>query len=50
MFFFRQGGVLVGSRVADTIKNGIIPVEVFQGNPGVQLLAFVCALVASSSE
>ncbi|KAI5477868.1 hypothetical protein MNV49_005853 [Pseudohyphozyma bogoriensis] len=42
------GAVLVGARVADTIKNGIIPLTVFQNNAGVQMLAFVCALVASS--
>ncbi|KAK7035372.1 hypothetical protein VNI00_011903 [Paramarasmius palmivorus] len=42
------GAVLVGARVADTVKSGIIPLDVFQGNAGVQLLSFVCALVASS--
>ncbi|KAK4702578.1 solute carrier family 20 (sodium-dependent phosphate transporter), partial [Phenoliferia sp. Uapishka_3] len=42
------GAVLVGARVADTIKNGIIPLTVFRDNPGVQILAFTCALVASS--
>ncbi|ORY90849.1 sodium:inorganic phosphate symporter [Leucosporidium creatinivorum] len=42
------GAVTVGARVADTIKNGIISVSIFRGDPGVQLLAFVCALVSSS--
>ncbi|KIM22207.1 hypothetical protein M408DRAFT_28932 [Serendipita vermifera MAFF 305830] len=43
------GAVLVGARVAGTIKNGIIPLTVFQGNPGVQLLAFTVALTTSAS-
>lgn len=43
------GAVTVGSRTADTIKNGIIPVSAFQGNAGVQMLAFTCALAAASS-
>ncbi|KAK1215995.1 hypothetical protein PQX77_021396, partial [Marasmius sp. AFHP31] len=42
------GGVLVGARVAETIKSGIISSSIFQDNAGVQLLAFVCALVSSS--
>lgn len=42
------GAVLVGARVADTIKNGIIPLSVFQDNAGVQLLAFTCAICVSS--
>lgn len=43
------GAVTVGSRTADTIKNGIIPIEAFRHNAGVQLLAFACALAAASS-
>ncbi|KAF9462248.1 sodium:inorganic phosphate symporter [Collybia nuda] len=43
------GAVLVGARVADTIKNGIIKISVFEGNAGVQLLAFVCAITVSAS-
>ncbi|RDB17305.1 Phosphate-repressible phosphate permease pho-4 [Hypsizygus marmoreus] len=43
------GAVLVGARVADTIKNGIIKAAVFEDNAGVQLLAFVCALSVSAS-
>lgn len=43
------GAVTVGARTAETIKNGIIPPDVFQGEAGVQMLAFTCALVAASS-
>ncbi|KAJ5690488.1 hypothetical protein N7462_004880 [Penicillium macrosclerotiorum] len=43
------GAVTVGSRTADTIKNGIIPISAFKGNAGVQMLAFTCALAAASS-
>lgn len=43
------GAVTVGSRTADTIKNGIIPVSAFKDNAGVQMLAFTCALAAASS-
>ncbi|RYP11873.1 hypothetical protein DL767_011276 [Monosporascus sp. MG133] len=47
--FEMLGAILVGARTAETIKNGIIPNEVFQDNPGVQMLAFTCALAAASS-
>ena len=40
------GAVLVGARVTSTIKDGIIPASAFQGNAGVQLLAFTCAIGA----
>ncbi|GAA5927465.1 hypothetical protein JCM10213_003478 [Rhodosporidiobolus nylandii] len=43
------GAVAVGARTADTIKNGIIGAGAFQGNPGVQLLAFTVALSTSAS-
>ncbi|CAO1627744.1 unnamed protein product [Sympodiomycopsis kandeliae] len=43
------GALTVGARTADTIKNGIIPNSAFQGNAGVQMLAFTCALVGASS-
>ncbi|GAA6003426.1 hypothetical protein JCM10207_000329 [Rhodosporidiobolus poonsookiae] len=43
------GAVSVGARTADTIKNGIIPASVFEGNPQIQLLAFTVALTASAS-
>lgn len=43
------GAVTVGARVASTIKNGIIPGSAFEGNAGVQLLAFTCAITASAS-
>ncbi|KAL7785512.1 phosphate transporter [Trichoderma ceciliae] len=47
--FEMLGAITVGARTADTIKNGIIPNEAFQGNAGVQMLAFTCALAAASS-
>lgn len=43
------GAVLVGAKVAGTIKNGIISLKVFQDNAGVEMLAFTCALVASAT-
>lgn len=43
------GAVTVGSRTAETIKNGIIPNTAFQGNAGVQMMAFTIALAAASS-
>ncbi|KAI1384142.1 putative sodium/phosphate symporter [Hypoxylon trugodes] len=43
------GAITVGARTAETIKNGIIPYQAFNGNPGVQMLAFTCALAAASS-
>ncbi|KAJ5587133.1 uncharacterized protein N7459_002898 [Penicillium hispanicum] len=43
------GAVTVGSRTAETIKNGIIPNSAFKHNAGVQMLAFTCALAAASS-
>lgn len=43
------GALTVGARTADTIKNGIIPIAAFRNNPGVQMLAFTCALAAASS-
>ena len=47
--FEMLGAITVGARTADTIKNGIIPNSAFQENAGVQMLAFTCALAASSS-
>ena len=43
------GAVTVGSRTAETIKNGIIPNSSFEGNAGVQMMAFTIALAAASS-
>ena len=43
------GATLVGARTAETVKNGIIPASAFQGNAGVQMLAFTCALAGASS-
>ncbi|KAK8014070.1 phosphate-repressible phosphate permease pho-4 [Apiospora arundinis] len=42
------GAVTVGARTADTIKNGIIPPSAFRNDPGVQMLAFTCALAGAS--
>ncbi|QRV84719.1 sodium/inorganic phosphate symporter [Ceratobasidium sp. AG-Ba] len=42
------GAVLVGARVASTIRNGIIDINVFQKDPAMLLLAMVCAVCASS--
>ena len=47
--FEMLGAITVGARTAETIKNGIIPNAAFQGNAGVQMLAFTCALAAASS-
>jgi sodium-dependent phosphate transporter len=47
--FEMLGAVTVGARTAETIKNGIIPNDAFNGNAGVQMLAFTCALAAASS-
>ncbi|KAL8706674.1 MAG: hypothetical protein Q9201_000308 [Fulgogasparrea decipioides] len=43
------GAILVGARTAETVKSGIIPTSAFQGNAGVQMLAFTCALAGASS-
>ena len=47
--FEMLGAITVGARTADTIKNGIIPNSAFQGNAGVQMLAFTVALAAAST-
>ncbi|SPO32613.1 probable PHO89 - Na+/phosphate co-transporter [Ustilago trichophora] len=43
------GAVLVGARVASTIKNGIIDLNVFNGNASVLLLAFTCSIIGSAT-
>lgn len=43
LIFEMTGALAVGARTASTIKNGIIPIAAFEGNAGVQLLAFACA-------
>lgn len=48
LVFEMLGALTVGARTASTIKNGIIPLAAFQGNPGVQLLAFTCAAAGAS--
>lgn len=42
------GAITVGARTASTIKNKIIPLDAFQDNAGVQMLAFTCALAGAS--
>ncbi|KIW64455.1 hypothetical protein PV04_09387 [Phialophora macrospora] len=46
--FEMVGAITVGARTASTIKNKIIPLEAFQDNAGVQMLAFTCALAGAS--
>ena len=43
------GAVALGSRVTDTIKNGIINIERFEGKPGVLMLAMGCAEVGNAT-
>lgn len=43
------GAVLVGNRVSDTIRNKIVDVEDFAGEPAVLMLTMACALVGSST-
>jgi sodium-dependent phosphate transporter len=49
LIFELLGALTVGARTASTIKDGIIPITAFQGNAGIQMLAFTCALAAASS-
>lgn len=48
LVFEMTGALAVGARTASTIKNGIIPIAAFNGNAGVQLLAFACASAGAS--
>ncbi|KAJ5160757.1 uncharacterized protein N7482_007761 [Penicillium canariense] len=43
------GAVALGSRVTDTIKNGIISIDRFEGKPGALMLAMGCAEVGSAT-
>lgn len=43
------GAVGLGARVTSTIKNGIITIDRFEGNPGTLMLAMGCAEVGSAS-
>jgi sodium-dependent phosphate transporter len=43
------GAFLMGSSTADTIKGGLIEVNLFQDQPELLMLAMVCALVGSST-
>ncbi|ETN40066.1 uncharacterized protein HMPREF1541_04341 [Cyphellophora europaea CBS 101466] len=49
LIFEMTGALAVGARTASTIKNGIIPIEAFNGNAGVQLLAFACASAGAAT-
>lgn len=49
LIFEMTGALAVGARTASTIKNGIIPIESFEGNAGVQLLAFACASAGAAT-
>lgn len=42
------GAVALGARVTDTIKNGIINIDRFEGNPGALMLAMGCAEVGNA--
>ena len=43
------GAILVGGRVADTIRNKVVDVNQFKGSPGVLMLGMLCALIGSST-
>ena len=43
------GAVALGDRVTDTIKNGIITIDRFEGRPGTLMLAMGCAEVGSAT-
>lgn len=43
------GAVGLGARVTNTIKNGIISIDRFQGSPGALMLAMGCAEVGSAT-
>lgn len=43
------GAFLMGSSTADTIKGGLIDVNLFSDQPELLMLAMVCSLVGSSS-
>ena len=49
LIFEMTGALAVGARTASTIKNGIIPIEAFNENAGVQLLAFACASAGAAT-
>jgi sodium-dependent phosphate transporter len=42
------GSVAVGSRVAETIRTKVINPDLYHDNPGVLLLAMMCAIIGSS--
>ncbi|KAJ5321878.1 Phosphate transporter [Penicillium brevicompactum] len=49
MFTEFIGAVAMGARVTDTIKNGIIGIDRFEGKPGALMLAMGCAEIGSAS-
>lgn len=49
MFTEFIGAVAMGSRVTDTIKNGIIDINRFEGKPGGLMLAMGCAEIGSAT-
>ncbi|KAK9459709.1 phosphate transporter [Lipomyces oligophaga] len=42
------GALLLGSRVADTIRNKIIAVDLFESSPATLMLGMTCAIIGSS--
>lgn len=42
------GALLLGARVTNTIKNGIVPIRAYTDSPYVLMLLMVCALISSS--
>lgn len=49
MFTEFIGAVAMGARVTDTIKNGIIDIDRFNGKPGALMLAMGCAEIGSAT-
>jgi PiT family inorganic phosphate transporter len=49
MFTEFIGAVAMGARVTDTIKNGIINIDRFDGKPGALMLAMGCAEIGSAT-
>ncbi|CAG8405179.1 unnamed protein product [Penicillium salamii] len=49
MFTEFIGAVAMGARVTDTIKNGIIDIDRYEGKPGALMLAMGCAEIGSAT-
>lgn len=43
-----SGSVLVGSRVAETIRTKIVDPQLYESEPGMLMLAMMCAIIGSS--